>query len=127
MMDGSKYRFSLQGSQCFICLQNFNKNDPFFLFVNYMDAHGPYRPPCSFKAFPLPVAKKLSIMLLNYLGKGGGSTLKDFHLKQYDGEIAYLDHQLGELFAYLKKTGRYEKSLLIITSDHGELFGEHGF
>jgi len=49
-----------------------------------------------------------------------------FLLSQYDGEIAYLDHHLGKLFSKLKELEIYDSSLVIITSDHGDLFGEHG-
>ena len=50
---------------------------------------------------------------------------KDF-LARYDGEIAYLDHHMGELFGKLSQLGIYDNTLIIITSDHGEFFGEHG-
>jgi predicted AlkP superfamily pyrophosphatase or phosphodiesterase len=44
----------------------------------------------------------------------------------YDGAIAYLDHQLGLLFKELEKRGLLKDTLVMITSDHGEEFGEHG-
>lgn len=44
----------------------------------------------------------------------------------YDGEIAYLDYQIGRLFNMLYEEGVFDDTLLIITSDHGENFGEHG-
>ena len=44
----------------------------------------------------------------------------------YDGEIAYLDHQMGILFEFLRDAELFDDTLLIITSDHGENFGEHG-
>jgi hypothetical protein len=44
----------------------------------------------------------------------------------YDGCIAYLDYQLGWLFDELRSRGALENTLVIITSDHGEEFGEHG-
>jgi arylsulfatase A-like enzyme len=46
---------------------------------------------------------------------------------QYDGAIAYLDDQLGRFFAQLKQSGLYDPALIIVTSDHGELFGKNGF
>ena len=46
---------------------------------------------------------------------------------QYDGAIAYLDDQLGILFGRLKQSGLYDSALIIVTSDHGELFGKNGF
>ena len=45
----------------------------------------------------------------------------------YEGALAYLDHHLGEFFERLKQMGIYDDSLIIVTSDHGELFCEHGF
>jgi arylsulfatase A-like enzyme len=44
----------------------------------------------------------------------------------YDGEITYLDVQLGVLFDSLKKRGLYDKTLIVLTADHGEEFQEHG-
>jgi arylsulfatase A-like enzyme len=44
----------------------------------------------------------------------------------YEGEIAYLDYHLGELFKSLKQMGIYNDALIIVTSDHGEMFCEHG-
>ena len=45
----------------------------------------------------------------------------------YDGAIAYLDQQIGLLFDELEKRNVLENTLVILTSDHGEEFGEHGF
>lgn len=44
----------------------------------------------------------------------------------YDGCISYLDYRIGELINYLGEQGELDNTLLIITSDHGENFGEHG-
>ncbi len=44
----------------------------------------------------------------------------------YDGEIAYTDQQIGRLLDDLKKRGRFEDTLIVITGDHGESMGEHG-
>lgn len=44
----------------------------------------------------------------------------------YDGEILYLDSCIGELVGFLRSEGIFENTLLILTSDHGESFGEHG-
>jgi len=103
----------------------------YFLFLNYMDAHHPYLPPPPFDTrFP---------------GSAGGfdwsrfgawkdevmSGRRDVQEKErqyliahYDGGIAYIDSQLRALVAQLRKLGLYENSLLIVTSDHGEAFGE---
>lgn len=44
----------------------------------------------------------------------------------YDRRLAFLDSELAKLLNYLKRTGKWEDTLLIFTSDHGEEFGEHG-
>ncbi len=44
----------------------------------------------------------------------------------YDAEIRYTDHQLGRLFDVLKELGLWEKTIIVVTADHGDGFGEHG-
>lgn len=44
----------------------------------------------------------------------------------YDGEISYLDHRIGDLISFLDDQGTFDKTFLIITSDHGDNFGQHG-
>lgn len=100
---------------------------PFFLFVNYMDAHWPYCPPRAFSHFMFPQLKKIKKNIWSFLGLVTQETgALPMELFQYNGEIAYLENQLGKLFAYLKKQHLYDSSLIIVTSDHGELIGEHG-
>ncbi|MFX0194687.1 MAG: sulfatase-like hydrolase/transferase [Candidatus Hodarchaeota archaeon] len=105
--------------------------EPFLFFINYMDAHWPYLPPPPFDTlYPEKVenfstdryyALKEKMMKL----EGDIKQVERDHLiSQYDGAIAYLDFQLGKLIQHLKKIGLYENSLIIITSDHGEAFGE---
>jgi len=103
----------------------------FFLFLNYMDAHWPYLPPAPFDSrFPGrgdPITTEqftdIEVGVLN------GSRRLDERVKrhlisQYDGAIGYLDEQLDRLFTELKRRGIYDESLIIVTSDHGEAFGD---
>lgn len=77
---------------------------PFFAFLNLFDAHGPYRaPPNHLNQFP------------------GGRPLD-----RYDAAIAFLDEALGRLTEELARRQVLDKTILIVTSDHGELFDEHG-
>jgi arylsulfatase A-like enzyme len=64
------------------------------------------------------------IRLVLALKRGVTQTEHEHLISQYDGEIAYLDFQLGRLLARLKELGLYDDCLLIITSDHGEALGE---
>ncbi len=71
-----------------------------FLFLHYYDPHDAYEPPEPF-----------------------ATTFKE---DPYAGEIAYTDHCIGQVVATLKRLGMYESSLIVVTSDHGEMLGEHG-
>jgi arylsulfatase A-like enzyme len=44
----------------------------------------------------------------------------------YDGAIRYVDDKINELISHLRRKGVYDETTIIVTSDHGELFGEHG-
>lgn len=78
---------------------------PFFAFLNYYDAHRPYAP-------PPPYDRMFT----------GGDEERD----KYDGAVAYIDAEIGRLTAELRARGELDRTLVVITSDHGELFGEHG-
>ena len=103
---------------------------PFFLFINYMDAHEPYHPPPPFDGRSLgtsfPHAYKFKQYFLHFTNMLDKKSLSSYKLYKYDEEITFLDDQLGNLFARLKRQNIYDSSLIIVTSDHGQLFGEHG-
>ncbi|HUJ95135.1 MAG TPA: sulfatase-like hydrolase/transferase [Terriglobales bacterium] len=73
---------------------------PFFFWLHLYDPHSPYDPPEPYRA--------------QYRGR------------LYDGEIAYADHELGRLIAWLKLTQLYQHTAIVLLSDHGESLGEHG-
>jgi arylsulfatase A-like enzyme len=98
---------------------------PFFAFLNYYDAHDPYLPP---EPFNLRFSERQPRYWLE------GDTSDEYTPEEigelvdaYDASIAYLDHQLGVLFGELEQAGTLENTLVIITSDHGEEFGEHDY
>jgi len=104
---------------------------PFFLFINYMDAHEPYNSPRPFDGYFLdtafPQLYVLNKMISSRFRKPLPNFWKSYKKTQYDGKIAYLDYHLGKLFSQLKKKKIYNSSLIVITSDHGEMLGErHG-
>ena len=111
---------------------------PFFAFINYKSAHNSYRSPLPFRSrFKIsPVAGQDSRKLRQYANGGaypymaGGleMTERDMEVVQswYDGAIAYLDHTIRDLLQFLKQLGVYDDTLIIITADHGENFGDHG-
>jgi arylsulfatase A-like enzyme/tetratricopeptide (TPR) repeat protein len=73
---------------------------PFFLWLHLYDPHSPYDPPEPYRS--------------------------EYRSHLYDGEIAYADHELGNLMAWLKQNRLYDSSLIVALSDHGESLGEHG-
>ncbi len=114
---------------------NESARKPFFLLVNYMDAHDPYAPPHPYdrrwyKKVPPPglgAGLWLKRLEKNVDAEGRGSEAeREYLLSQYDGEIAYLDAQIGRFLEELRRIGVYDESLIILTADHGDFFGEHG-
>jgi arylsulfatase A-like enzyme len=108
---------------------------PFFLFLNYMDAHWPYNPPVPYQTmFPgrneqFMVRDEEDAALRMRVDCGGTAIPSGYsaHVtSQYDGAIAFIDSRIGELIGYLRNKGLYENTLLIITGDHGEGLGDHG-
>lgn len=73
---------------------------PWFLWAHYFDAHWPYEPPGDFE--------------------------RRFADRPYDGEIAFVDSQIGRLVEFLESKRRLERTLIVVTSDHGDGLGEHG-
>ena len=120
--------------EVFGLLENWKRTGtPFFLFVNYMDAHWPYAPPPPFDSrFPgkdpsFDGAKVKAFEKAVIRGNRNVSDDERQHLvSQYDGVMAYLDIQLERLVTRLKELGLYENTLLVVTSDHGEALGERG-
>lgn len=103
---------------------------PFFAFLNYYDAHDPYLPPQDYFRKFAGHFRKREISPLRRAGPFvRGSQLSAEELREeiaaYDGAIAYLDAELGKLFAELERRGILDRTLVIVTSDHGEEFGEH--
>jgi arylsulfatase A-like enzyme len=105
---------------------------PFFAFLNLFDAHEPYLPSpdadIHFGVQPRDFRDYQMLTDLVYIDKRK-LTHRDYTMARdcYDDCIAYLDKQLGRLLEALKDQGLLEKTDVIITSDHGEAFGLHGF
>jgi arylsulfatase A-like enzyme len=106
---------------------------PFFGFVNYMDVHGPLfpRPPYlgRFSDVSRRPAGEPGVALGAITGEFQRLTPEQIQadIDAYDESILYLDAQIGSLLDELKKRGKLDNTLVILTSDHGESFGEHGF
>lgn len=119
-----------------------HKREPFFMLVHYWDPHTPYLPPRAYRTLfykgdPCdPHNRSLEGMETHPLGKlwretwfnqlGGHITDAAYIEALYDGEIRYCDEGIGALLQTLGQLGLTEKTLVIITSDHGELMYRHG-
>ena len=114
-----------------------NENKPFFMFMNLNEAHDPYEPPAEFWSAFLPEGIDIeetkpptlrSDVLLHreILQSLAVLTPEQMELYKalYDAEILYQDGLLGRLFDGLEQMGVKDDTLIIITADHGEEFGE---
>lgn len=101
---------------------------PFFAFLNYLEAHAPYLPPKPFDdMFGAQQARRRPFLEAgDKLRRYWPAAEVQTELDAYDGAIAYLDHQIGQLFDELERRGALRNTVVIITSDHGEEFFEHG-
>jgi arylsulfatase A-like enzyme len=71
-----------------------------FLWLHYFDPHFPYKPPFPFSA--------------------------EYRDRPYDGEIAYMDREIGRFLEGLKQAGRWEEAAVVVAGDHGEGLYDHG-
>ena len=96
-----------------------NRAGPFFLWVHYFDPHSPYNLREDFaepesSGHPNSTREPLNREMAN-------------RIKKYDAEIGYADFHIGKLLARLDELGLKESTLVVLTSDHGESLGEHGY
>ena len=76
------------------------RRSPWFLWVHFYDPHDPYEPPEPF--------------------------LSRYRDAPYDGEVAYVDETVGRLLAFLRDRGLADRTVVVLTGDHGESLGDHG-
>jgi len=117
-----------------------NLNNKFFIFMHYWDAHAMYNPPKSYTEkfyHPEENSGRQSIEeMLNQIQNEGRKDYLRQHLKnapnldyvvaQYNGAIAYADHEVGRIMNLIEDRNLSERTLVILTSDHGESLTEHG-
>jgi arylsulfatase A-like enzyme len=107
---------------------------PYFAFVNYMEAHRPYRPPPELlRRFARQPASALRAQRVGerpwyayYLEAPPPAADVALLSDLYDASLAAVSARVGELIGALRRAGRLERTLVIVTSDHGENLGEHG-
>jgi arylsulfatase A-like enzyme len=102
---------------------------PFFTFLNYIDAHDPYQPPFGFnKHFGLTAETDADLNMLRnwHLVNKNKLDARQVQLVNdtYDDCLLGLDEQIGALLDGLESRGKLKDTIVVLTSDHGELFGE---
>ena len=114
-------------------LDDQDRTRPFFAFLNYFDAHEPYLPPAEFDSkFASRVSRRNDLIVHNlHQGeRAEKAAMTEGERKRereaYEASIAFIDASLGELFDGLTERGILQNTVVIVFSDHGEMFGEHG-
>jgi arylsulfatase A-like enzyme len=102
-----------------------NPGRPFFAFLNYMEAHAPNPVPASFGGRFHGASAWSKARLRAKTLTAEEITQREEWIGRYDTAVSYLDAQLEELFAELRRRGLLESMVIIVTSDHGEMFGRH--
>jgi arylsulfatase A-like enzyme len=110
------------------------EDQPFFLWLHYVNPHAPYTPPAPFDRAFLDGAGAGPILPAISGFHGGvkkewavpGKRL-GYYVSQYDGEIASVDAEVGRVLAALEATPVAGKTVVVLTSDHGESLGEHDY
>ncbi|WP_040501548.1 sulfatase-like hydrolase/transferase [Ideonella sp. B508-1] len=105
-----------------------------FLWVHLSPPHDPYAAPPPFVGLfdPRPTARTMadSSPVYHYLTAADAARQKDRLEGRYDEAIRFIDHHVGEFLQWLKDSGRFDNSIIVITADHGESFnhdyGGHG-
>jgi arylsulfatase A-like enzyme len=113
------------------------RRHPYFAYVHYIDLHDPYRPRPPYDALFGDTGGVYDGVDFAAWGaylddlRAGRRRLTPGQVERlgalYDGQLRHVDEQIGRLLAELRGAGLYERSLIVLTSDHGEAFMEHGF
>jgi len=108
---------------------------PFLLWLHYVNPHAPYEPPPPFDTAFLDAEAARGPVLRPVAGFHGGVPRQweragrtlGFYVAQYDGEIAAVDAEVGRVLEALDASAVRDRTLVVLTSDHGESLGEHGY
>jgi len=121
-------------------------DQPTFIWIHYIDPHGPYTPPPDYSGMfvddelfdgskrvtsdydTTDVAEQEDLLrAVPIYQRLQGEDRVAYYVAQYDAEIRYVDNAVGEIISLLRKRGLFDESVFIFTSDHGESMGEHDY
>lgn len=98
-----------------------DSKQPFFVYLNIQSSHFPYRTPDDFPKRFTPYA----IDFPYTFGKFPIEKLETVK-NRYKNSLSYMDAQIARLLDFLRRSGRFERTILVVTGDNGEAFYEHG-
>ncbi len=107
----------------------------FFLWLHYVNPHAPYEPPAPWDRAFVDVGASRGPKLRPVDGFHGGASKQwavpgkglGWYVAQYDGEIAAADAEVGKVLDALDASAVRDRTLVVVTSDHGESLGEHDY
>ncbi len=108
-----------------------NRDRDFFLWVHYYDPHLPYEPPLEYISQDAPSGSRIGNDFQTAGDIRGGKFIPTAEEREkirelYNAEVRYVDDNIGRLLDTIKDLDLYNDSLIILTSDHGEEFWDHG-
>ena len=103
-------------------IDTLNDDEPFFMYLNFQNSHVPYIVPDEFPRRFSPARLDFTIRF-GHIPEDRITIAKDV----YADSLAYVDSQISRLLKYLEKKGLWERTLVVVTGDHGQAFYEHGF
>ena len=102
-----------------------NHESPFFVWIHYFEPHLPYKiVPDAFRNRFKSIESTSSILTNKNLSVKQKGIVKT-RIDEYDGAIAYADHQFGRLISWLAEVELMDETVVIVSADHGEGLGEH--
>ena len=122
-------------------IQKYNRPEPFLLMVSFARPHSPYDPPSRFMRMyneadmPLPYIGKWAEKYAPverrpdydiWHGDPGPAQVRRSR-RGYYGAVSFIDEQIGRIIRVLEKRGMLENTLILFTSDHGDMTGDHHF
>ena len=97
-------------------LANGNWESKFFRFINFLEVHEPYRNYNSKEVWD-------NVTGIRKMSRKSMENIR----REYIAEMEYLDGQIGRLISTMKKAGKFDNTMIIVTSDHGQAINEHGY
>ncbi len=106
---------------------------PFLMFVNFLEPHLPYDPPQDYRSEHLPDIPLDAVVETQWAHRFNAGVVPDDEIdfdrirRLYAGDVHTVDGHLGSVLTLLRERGLYENTVIVVTSDHGENLGDHGF